>query len=42
MLTLAKGEHATALHNYQEDATEDGIPTGRDDMDDGRRRSRDR
>jgi small subunit ribosomal protein S6 len=41
MLTLAKGEHATALHNYQEDTTEDGIPTGRDDGDD-RRRGRDR
>src|SRR5436190_4480954 len=23
MLTLAKGEHATALHNYQEDASDD-------------------
>ncbi|MEI7685742.1 MAG: 30S ribosomal protein S6 [Planctomycetota bacterium] len=42
MLTLAKGEHATALHNYQEDASEDGIGGGgRDDMDD-RRRGRDR
>jgi small subunit ribosomal protein S6 len=40
MLTLAKGEHATALHNYQEDSTEDGIPS-RDDGDD-RRRGRDR
>lgn len=37
MLTLARGEHATALHNYQEDAADDGIPTGRDD-DDRRRR----
>jgi small subunit ribosomal protein S6 len=40
MLTLAKGEHATALHNYQEDAADD-IGGGRDD-DDGRRRGRDR
>ena len=32
MLTLAKGEHATALHNMQEEpAGEDGIP----DMSDG-------
>lgn len=37
MLTLAKGEHATALHNYQEDANDDGMG----DMDD-RRRGRDR
>jgi small subunit ribosomal protein S6 len=40
MLTLAKGEHATALHNYHEDPNDDGIPTGRDD--DDRRRGRDR
>jgi small subunit ribosomal protein S6 len=41
MLTLAKGEHATALHNYQEDAGEDGMAPSRDDGDD-RRRGRDR
>ena len=42
MLTLAKGEHATALHNYQEDASDDGMPGGRDDGGDDRRRGRDR
>ncbi len=41
MLTLAKGEHATALHNYQEDAGDDGMGGSRDDGDD-RRRGRDR
>jgi small subunit ribosomal protein S6 len=25
MLALAKGEHATALHNYQEEPSEDGL-----------------
>ena len=29
MLALAKGEHATALHNYQEETTEDGVPVPR-------------
>lgn len=41
MLTLAKGEHATALHNYHEEGGDDGMGGGRDDMDD-RRRGRDR
>jgi small subunit ribosomal protein S6 len=31
MLTLAKGEHATALHNYTEDASDDGFGGGDDD-----------
>ena len=42
MLTLAKGEHATALHNYQEDASDDGMGGSRDDGGDDRRRGRDR
>ncbi|MFO0864966.1 MAG: 30S ribosomal protein S6 [Gemmataceae bacterium] len=28
MLSIAKGEHATALHNYHEEPGEDGAPTG--------------
>jgi small subunit ribosomal protein S6 len=36
MLALAKGEHATALHNMQDEpAAEDGVPP---DMSEGRRR----
>lgn len=37
MLALAKGEHATALHNYQEDPADDGLG-GEVEMAGGRRR----
>lgn len=44
MLSLAKGEHATALHNYHEEPGEDGAPVGASagDGDAPRRRPRDR
>jgi len=41
MLSLAKGEHAVALHNMQEEPTsEDGVPTDMGGEDGGGRRRR--
>jgi small subunit ribosomal protein S6 len=35
MLDLAKGEHAVALHNYQEEPTEEAKPAGGEAAEDG-------